>query len=337
MSIEDGADGPIETPEEQAADWIVRQDGAVLEAAEQAAFTAWLAVPEHRAEFDRQHAVWQRYRRLASLPEEEPGSRVLRRAGRRTSAWHLVRTAIGRRSAIAAIAPVFAPVFATVLALVMIGMAEDWPNRLRADYATGIGERRQITLSDGSTVTLAPRSALAFDQAHGERIANLLAGTAQFRVAPDPRHPFRVKTAQGSVTALGTVFTVGEAVGGPQVGVLEHSVAIVTASGARAVVREGESTRFTADKVARPIRSDVYSAAAWTRGKLIVFNRPLGEVVAIIGQQRRGYWTVRGEAANLRVNGVYDLDRPLDALAALEKTLGLRSLRISNRFIVISR
>lgn len=329
MSIEDGADAPIETPEEQAADWIVRQDGTVLDAAEQASFVAWLAVPEHRAEFDRQHAVWQRYRRLASLPEEEPGRRVFQRAGRRTSAWHFTRTSIGRRSAI--------PAIAAVLALAMIGTAEDWPTRLRADYATGIGERRNITLSDGSTVTLASGSALAFDQAHGERIANLLAGTAQFRVAPDPHHPFRVQTAQGSVTALGTVFTVSEAAGGPDVGVLEHSVAILTASGAKAVVREGESTRFTADKVALPIRSDVHAAAAWTRGKLIVFNRPLSEVVAIIGRQRRGYWTVRGDAANLRVNGVYDLDRPLDALAALEKTLGLRSLRISNRFIVISR
>lgn len=329
MSIEHDADAPLETPEEQAADWIVRQDGTALDEAEQAAFAAWLEEPGNRAEFDRQHAVWQRYRRLASLPEEEPGSSTFPRAGRRTTAWRLARKAMGRRAAI--------PAIAAVLAVAMLGAAEDWPTRLRADYATGIGERRSVTLPDGSTVTLAASSAIAFDQAHGERTASLLAGAAQFQVAPDPHHPFRVRTAEGRVTALGTVFTVREEGGSPEVAVLEHSVAILTAGGARAIVHEGESTRFTAVGVARPIRSDIEASTAWTRGKLIVFDRPLGEVVAAIGQQRRGYWVVTGDAAKLRVNGVYDLDHPLDALAALEKTLGLRSLRISNRFIVVSR
>ncbi|PNU02160.1 FecR family protein [Novosphingobium guangzhouense] len=329
MSIEDDADAPLETPEEQAADWVVRQDGSALDEAGQAAFAAWLAVPGHRAEFDRQHAVWQRYRRLASLPEEEPGGRIFHRPARRTPAWRFARVMTGHRIAI--------PAIAAACVLAMVGAAEDWPTRLRADYATGVGERRNVTLPDGSTVTLAASSAIAFDQAHGERTASLLAGAAQFQVAPDPHHPFRVKTAQGRVTALGTVFTVREDAGGPQVAVLEHCVAILTASGEKAVVHEGESTRFTAAGIAPPVRSDVQTAAAWTRGKLIVFDRPLGEVVGIIGQQRRGYWTVTGDAANLRVNGVYDLDHPLDALAALEKTLGLRSFRISNRFVVISR
>lgn len=325
MAIEDDADAPIGTVEEQAADWIVRQDGTVLPPAAQADFSAWIAVPEHRREFVRQNAVWQRYRRMASL---RVAAETLSRTSR-TSRWRSVRGALRHRAAV--------PAIAAALVLALVGFVEDWPTRLRADYATGIGERRSVALPDGSVAILAGSSALAFECSGGARIATLLGGTAQFTVAPDPRHPFRVETAEGSVTALGTVFSVREVKGNPEVAVIEHSVAIRTSSGASAVVHEGESTSFTEKGIARPLRSDVLAATAWTRGKLIVFDRPLGEVVAIIGRQRRGYWTVRGDAARLRVNGVYDLDHPLEALAALEKTLDLRSVRISDRFIVISR
>ncbi|WP_313441448.1 FecR domain-containing protein [Novosphingobium sp.] len=324
MSVED-EDARLETAEDQAADWIVRQDGEALDEADQAAFAAWLAVPEHRREFDRQNAVWQRYRRMASLPVRIEQSE--HRRGRRR--WRAAFTPIRRRVSI--------PAIAASLALIAVGYAEDWPTRLRADYSTGIGERRIVTLADGSVVRMDAGTALSFDRSDTQRTVRLLAGAAQFQVAPDRRHPFLVETREGSVTALGTVFSVREREDGPEVAVLQHSVAIRTSAGANAIVHEGESTSFTAQRVERPAHTDVQAATAWTRGKLIVFHRPLSEVVATIARERRGYWTVRGDAANLRVNGVYNLDRPLDALDALEKSLGLRSMRISDRLIVLSR
>lgn len=328
MSIE-AEDTPIETPEDQAAVWIVRQDGEPLSDADQSAFEAWLAVPEHRREFDRQHAVWQRYRGMAAL-RAEPRERRHRRALRvDPDRNRMLRHPMRGRFVI--------PAIAASLALAILGYVEDWPTRLRADYSTGVGERRSVLLADGSTVKMAASSALTFDQSGGHRTAILLAGAAQFEVAPDRLHPFRVETPAGRVTALGTVFSVSDYGGSGEVVVTQHSVAVQTARGARAIVHEGESTTFTPKRVTRPARTDVRAATAWTRGKLIVFDRPLGEVVAIIGRERRGYWTVRGNAAGLRVNGVYDLDHPLEALAALEKTLGLRSLRISDRLIVVSR
>ncbi|AXB79067.1 FecR family protein [Novosphingobium sp. P6W] len=324
MSVED-EDARIETLEDQAADWIVRQDSAPLGDADGAAFAAWLAVPEHRREFDRQNTVWQRYRRMAAIPVrvEQPA----RRHG--SGRWRIAHGPIRRRAAI--------PAIAASLALILLGYAEDWPARLRADYSTGIGERRSVTLADGSVVRMDAGSALTFDRSGTHRTVRLLAGAAQFEVATDRRHPFVVETPEGSVTALGTIFSVREQEERPKVVVLQHSVAIRTSGGARAILREGEATSFTAQRVERPAHIDVRAATAWTRGKLIVFDRPLGEVVWTIGRERRGYWTVRGDAAKLRVNGVYDLDRPLDAMDALETTLGLRSIRISDRLIVVSR
>ncbi len=309
-------DDPIETVEEQAADWIVRADGDGLSKDEQIAFTAWLANPVHRAAYDRHRAVWRRFQTTGI------GSPPLRKT-------HLLSTPKSRRFAVTAIA--------ASAALMMFGYADDWPARLRADYVTGAGERRTVTLADGSTALLGGRSAIAFSQSGGQRTVRLLMGKAMFRVAPDPSHPFRVETDAGSVTALGTAFAVEQRGHDTELVVTEHSVKVQTTAGASAVVQDGESTRFTEERLTPPMRVDTDVATAWARGHLIVFDRPLGEVVAEIGREQRRYWTVRGDAAAIRVNGVYDLDRPLATLENLEKTFNLKSLRLSDRVIVLSR
>lgn len=309
-------DDPIETVEEQAADWIVREDGDGLNEDDQVAFAAWLANPVHRTAYDRHRAVWRRFQTT------DIGTSPLRHA-------HRFGTPKSRRFAVTAIA--------ASAALVMFGYADDWSARLRADYVTSVGERRTVTLADGSTALLGGRSAIAFSQSDGQRTVHLLMGKAVFKVAPDSSRPFRVETDAGSVTALGTAFAVQQRDHGTELVVTEHSVKVQTTGGASAVVQDGESTRFTAEGLTRPVRVDTDVATAWARGHLIVFDRPLGEVVAEIGREHRGYWSVRGDAAAVRVNGAYDLDQPLATLENLEKTFNLKSLRISDRVIILSR
>lgn len=319
------ADDPFETVEEQAADWVVRQDGAGLSEEEQSLFEDWLTHPEHQAAYDRHRAVWMRYRRIGlSIPDER--AIYVPRRGRR---GQMPSRNMSRRIAFAAIA--------ASLAVAVIGHVEQWPTRLRADYMTGVGERRSFTLADGSIVKLDARSAISFDQSDGLRVARLLEGAAAFQVAPDRAHPFMVETEAGRVTALGTAFTVREGMDAAELVVTQHSVGVLTARGDKAVVHEGEGTTFMHDRVATPGAVDVAAATAWTRGKLFVFDRPLGEVVARLAQERRVYWSVRGDAASIRVNGVYDLNDPRKAIDMLQKTLKLRAFRLSDRLIILSR
>lgn len=315
---------PIDTVEGQAAGWVVRQDSEGLSASEQRAFEAWIADPAHRAAYERHRSVWERYRQSgARLPVSSR-----RHPQRRLPGSTASRRRIPRKLAASAIA--------ASLALIVVGHVENWPTRLRADHATSAGERRTVTLADGSIMQLDGRSAITFDLAKDRRTLRLLEGTAFFTVAPDRTRPFTVATDAGSVTALGTAFAIRRRDGTAELVVTEHSVRVRTGQGRTAIVQEGEGVRFTADGVSSPERADVAAATAWTRGKLIVFDRPLGEVVAEIGRQRRVYWTVRGAAAAIRVNGVYDLDHPIAALDTLEKTLNLSSFRLSDRFIVLS-
>jgi len=153
--------------------------------------------------------------------------------------------------------------------------------------ATRVGERDSLTLSDGSTVVLAPASRLTvaagFDG--GDRVVTL-EGAAFFNVRHDAAHPFTVRSAGAEIRDIGTAFTVKtDAVGAVSVSVTHGIVAVretaaTTASAApvelhagdRGVVREG-AVVVTRGTVAA-------DDDAWTRGQLSYRDASLAEVQA---------------------------------------------------------
>jgi transmembrane sensor len=75
--------------------------------------------------------------------------------------------------------------------------------------ATAAGFRREITLGDGSRVTLGPGSTLSVPRGYGAGIREVrLEGRAFFRVAPDPERPFLVHTRSAVTRVLGTEFDI---------------------------------------------------------------------------------------------------------------------------------
>ncbi|HEY6620180.1 MAG TPA: FecR domain-containing protein [Steroidobacteraceae bacterium] len=93
-------------------------------------------------------------------------------------------------------------------------------------YATDIGERRSITLTDGSTVDLNARSKLRIDFSKNERRVELLEGQALFQVAKDSTRAFIVASGTATVRAVGTQFDVYRKDSGTTVTVLEGRVAV---------------------------------------------------------------------------------------------------------------
>jgi len=93
-------------------------------------------------------------------------------------------------------------------------------------YRTDIGERRSITLADGSTVDLNARSKLRVEFSKNERRVELLDGQALFQVAKDKSRPFIVASGEATVRAVGTQFDVYRKDSGTTVTVLEGRVAV---------------------------------------------------------------------------------------------------------------
>jgi transmembrane sensor len=109
--------------------------------------------------------------------------------------------------------------------LVLAGTAW-WKVERFPSYRTDIGERRSITLADGSTVDLNARSRLRVEFTKGERRVELMEGQALFQVAKDKNRPFIVSSGAATVRAVGTQFDVDRKVTGTTVTVLEGRVAV---------------------------------------------------------------------------------------------------------------
>jgi transmembrane sensor len=116
--------------------------------------------------------------------------------------------------------------------ILVIASAVWWKAKRYPTYATDIGERRSLTLADGSTVDLNARSTLRIEFSDAERRVELLDGQALFQVAKDKDRPFIVVSGNATVRAVGTQFDVYRKVGGTTVTVLEGRVAVYSTANA---------------------------------------------------------------------------------------------------------
>ena len=71
---------------------------------------------------------------------------------------------------------------------------------------TGVGEQKNVTLSDGSQLHLNTNSLVTVDFTSSARNIVLLKGEAHFEVAHDKTRPFSVTAGNNTVTAVGTAF-----------------------------------------------------------------------------------------------------------------------------------
>lgn len=277
---------------EQAAEWIVRLDDALDDAqrqAVQAACRAWCAQDERHARIFRQmQQMWQ-----AAAQPAKP-----KRAG---------KTAAG---------------LLALLVLCWLLPLQAW----LADVRVAPGELHQVTLEDGSRLTLDSGASADIRFDAQTRSVHLHAGRLLADVAKDPQgRSFRVVSRDGTATALGTRYIVDQQAADTTVNVLESSVAV--ASRARpdqpVVLQAGQTVRYTRAAPGRPEALAATTDAAWTNGQLIFNATPLPEVVAELARHRRGILTLRraDELAELRFTGMLPLQDSDAALRILARSL----------------
>lgn len=81
------------------------------------------------------------------------------------------------------------------------------PEFSMAFVQTGMGERKQVTLPDGTVVILKSNTRLLLDQAYNESDRHIqLEGQAYFAVFPNKSKPLTVHSGDFATTALGTAF-----------------------------------------------------------------------------------------------------------------------------------
>jgi transmembrane sensor len=298
---------------EQAIDWMVRLRADTPDAKTLERFNAWLAMdPAHaRAWAKLQERLGGSFSRVRALEQRLPGH-----AGEVRQV--LLHAQGSRRDALRVIAGL-----GLLGGGLWLGARSQTGEALLADLHTGRGQRQQFTLADGSRLSLNASSAVDLRFDGQQRLVILRHGELVIDVAPDPRRPLLVRTAEGEMRALGTRFLVAQEPGTSRLVVLQHSVQARLFDDSRLVVQEGQSVLLSRDRIT-PVSGDQRLRADWINGRLNVLDEPLGQVIEALRPYSRGFIRVAPEVRGLRVQGVFPLDEPDRVFDALAETLPIR-------------
>lgn len=204
---------------------------------------------------------------------------------------------------------------------------------LGADHVAG-RTARVVALEDGTTVHLAPGTAIDVDYRVRGREVRLRDGEAMFEVRRDPARPFSVVGGASRTVVLGTGFDVRRTADGAEVAVAHGKVqvsldgrSVVLTAGKRAVAHSGRLTseHFGAELV-----------GLWRQGKVVAVDRSLVDVVEDIDRDFEGRILLDPRLRERRVSGLYDATDAASATQAVAQAVDGRIISIGDRLIIVA-
>jgi transmembrane sensor len=155
-------------------------------------------------------------------------------------------------------------------------------------YATSVGQRATVTLSDGTRVTLAPATTLRVPSDFGRASrAVVLDGQGYFDVAHVTGAPFVVRAGRTTARVLGTAFDVRHYANDAavQVVVTSGKVEMAPRTGHPTVLlTAGTMGRTTSDSTATATAVNDADYTAWRDGRLVFRDAPVAEVLKTVGR-----------------------------------------------------
>lgn len=312
-----------------AAQWVVRLENPACAPSDRLAFEAWRAQgPHYDAAFEREAVAWERLDRLRAFV---PGTVA---PGTSTANADLLAPPRLRPALWAAPALWSPKVWARAAAMVgAIGIAAAGVISATAStaYATAIGERRVIVLSDDSRIELNTNSKVLVRYRNGAREVRLVKGEALFTAARDSR-PFIVRAGDTRLEASDAVQLAVRVAG--------DAAAVTVKSGSVAVDLKATETdsRQTAGlaavygpvsgRVQRVSTAEIDRALAWRQGAIALNGQTLEQAVAEFNRYNRQRISVEDPAVSgLRLAGYFQSTEPDSFVAAVINTFPVRATR----------
>lgn len=284
----------------EAARWYMRLNGAVPDPAQQQRFERWRSQhPDHERAWQLAQRVsqqWQGIPQGVALPTLERADQLNRRAS--LKALVLLMTA-GPAAWVA-------------------WRHTDW----LADERTAIGEQRQLTLVDGTRLSLDTQTAvdIVFDAT--QRLLRLRTGEILVTTHPDSfGRPLLVQTEQGLIRPVGTRFSVRQQAADSRVSVFAGAVDIQPRQGGSGVrLGAGLAASFDSRQVLQPTSLPV-GAGDWASGVLRVERLPLSAFVDELNRYRPGWVRCDPQVGTLLITGAFQLRDTDLILSAVSRAL----------------
>jgi transmembrane sensor len=299
---------------EQAVGWRVRLAESPELYAEE--LSSWLAQdPRNREAWRSAQASWDFLGEHAT----SPAVISLRRAALAYASNTIRSQAVASR-------PRRFPAWVATAAVIFVAVSAStaWYLQRPDSYRTALGERRAVTLADGSQITLDSSSEVVVRYSANARALTLVRGQARFDVTHDVERPFTVTANGRRVVATGTAFDVdllgseflvtlieGHVVVLPQskpVGSAERTSATRARSsdGSPIALDAGQQLVMSSHAAPRVTPVDIERVMAWERGKIVFNDEPLASVVERMNRYISRRIDITDErVAALRISGMF--------------------------------
>ena len=332
--------------QEQALQWFTRKQSGSMSDTEQQSFAEWLASDErHANSYQVVESFWQspEFSIAVQRSDQQHGlllgrdacldkKRVLDCRSKTTSPINALEAQASKKSLFKRSTWAIA---ASILVMV-VGLGSLNPHR-NADHMTAIGEQQQLTLDDGSKLTLNTGSAVnVILTSNTLRKVELLVGEIYLDVTKDPAgRPFQVIAGDALIEVLGTQFSVKH----------DKNVVVVSGHSGRIAVSTGtkESTVITAGERLRVSNNDLEADTfntqqdfAWLNKRLVFSGQPLRKVITELDRYYPGKIAItNSKAANTRISGSYSLSDPKQVATTISQIAQANSVQLSPWLLVV--
>jgi len=272
----------------EAAAWLARLHAEDRDAADEAAFRAWLdASPSHAQAFEAVDRMWSDVGGLTDL-RGDPGRKAARGLTRSLASRRALLTCVG-------------------LLAVTGGSALFWRSATAKVYQTEVGEQKHVALDDGSQLFLDAQTRIAVSFSETARMVDMQYGRANFRIVPDSKRPFIVEAAERKIVATRCNFDVRCENGQVQV-VLIHGEADVKpapSSGGRSERLKAGERLVASNDVEKRDKPDMTHVLAWQTGYEMFDKEELAQAVEEMNRYSTAKLAVDPDIAGLKVSGMY--------------------------------
>lgn len=206
-------------------------------------------------------------------------------------------------------------------------------------YSSAVAARRDVTLDDGTRVTLGGATRLTTRFSRDQRQVELAEGEAYFEVVHNAARPFVVHVGNLTIHDVGTAFDVRRTGDRVTINMAEGRVRIIDQSddkGAGLDAIAGQAVSYDPAHLAMSVTStDPTQAAAWRDDRLEFNNEPLGVVVANINRYSAHTVLIGDEnLATLTFTGTVRTDAIAEWLHALPRVLPLKVSEQGDRTVL---
>ncbi|TQV87029.1 FecR family protein [Aliikangiella coralliicola] len=327
---------------EQASDWFVRMSADDVDNNERNHFQQWLVInPEHERAYRRIESVSNAIAgddfantTLASTSVEQAFKAI--RDNQPTQP--LKRARFWQRAAndsqFSPVALVASILISVSILVLMYTAGPTTPDSLH--YQTQVAETREISLKDGSIISLGAASGITVSLREEIRQVVLTKGEAYFNIAKDQNRPFDVTAGNTAVRVLGTQFNVRRNLKTVNIAVAEGLVQVThqskNSSETKTQLSQGQAvTSDSKNGLSAVSQVSAENIDSWRNGRLVFEDVPLSQVVEEIKRYYKGNIMISSPAVGeLRVTATFKVDQIESMLFNIAAGLSIEIVKYSS-------